>query len=375
MHERGTKRTEASVPLSKQTPERLHSTWGFEPRPRDEAERSRGRCTAQQSQRPQQPRHRAAAPRTAGTEPAGPMARPLPLTPQGGLPPRPPTTERRQPPPLIAWQRPLPSAPPAGPAARPEAPRRPQHPPAPPPSAAAMAPRRAQAAAAPDSASGAAPGSGGERRERGRARIQRPAAAPRRAATTGEQQTTTTWRPPPPSLSPPPPRCMMGWRRTGPSLSWREGHRRRWLVNENCERHPLRTRSTFSLRFRWQGERGESAHVREVGRPGLCAAEGRECACVVSGVGVADVGSCVAALSGLRRAAESLPTLPHLPQCPSSSASCSTQNPNPTLMAESGVPALPELRHSGPCPVPWAARSMPTALWGTAFPSPPAALP
>lgn len=73
---------------------------------------------------------------------------------------------------------------------------------------------------------------------RGRARIQRPAApppaAPPHAPTAGEQQTTTTWRPPPPppSLSPPPPRCIMGWRRPGPSLAGRAGSGRLWLASQ-----------------------------------------------------------------------------------------------------------------------------------------------
>ena len=51
-----------------------------------------------------------------------------------------------------------------------------------------------------------------------------------------------------------------------------------------------------------------------------------------------------------------------------------TAPPKPNPTSQSGVPTLPELRHSGPCPLPWAARSMPTALWGIAFPKPPAAL-
>lgn len=82
---------------SKQTPKRLHSTRGFEPAPRDEAERNRG---------PGERANGPSSPGTAGTAAAGPTARPLPLTPRVGLPPRPLATEKR----------PLPSAPPAGPA-------------------------------------------------------------------------------------------------------------------------------------------------------------------------------------------------------------------------------------------------------------------
>ena len=51
-----------------------------------------------------------------------------------------------------------------------------------------------------------------------------------------------------------------------------------------------------------------------------------------------------------------------------------TAAPKPNPVSQSGAPMLHELWHSGPCLLPWAARSMPTALWDTAFPSPPAAL-
>ena len=47
--------------------------------------------------------------------------------------------------------------------------------------------------------------------------------------------------------------------------------------------------------------------------------------------------------------------------------------PNPIPKSESAVQTLPELRHSGPYPMPWAGCSMPTTLW--CIPSPPAARP
>ena len=44
-------------------------------------------------------------------------------------------------------------------------------------------------------------------------------------------------------------------------------------------------------------------------------------------------------------------------------------------MSETVIQTLLELQHSGPCPLPCAAHSMPTALWCSSFPSPPAAPP
>jgi len=52
-----------------------------------------------------------------------------------------------------------------------------------------------------------------------------------------------------------------------------------------------------------------------------------------------------------------------------------TRTPEIHTLSESAVQTLPELRHSGPCPLPWAGCSMPTALWCRPFPSPPAAPP
>ena len=48
-------------------------------------------------------------------------------------------------------------------------------------------------------------------------------------------------------------------------------------------------------------------------------------------------------------------------------------NPAPCLRAVSQC-SLSSSTQGHPCPLPWAARSTPTALWGTAFPSPPAFL-
>jgi len=42
-------------------------------------------------------------------------------------------------------------------------------------------------------------------------------------------------------------------------------------------------------------------------------------------------------------------------------------------VSKSTVQTRLELHHSGPCPQPWAARSMPTTLWCSPCPSPPAA--
>jgi len=56
------------------------------------------------------------------------------------------------------------------------------------------------------------------------------------------------------------------------------------------------------------------------------------------------------------------------PQGSLSSTLASTQH-RPTPVAESTVPMLRALA-VGPCPLPWAACSMPTALWGRTFPQP-----
>ena len=48
---------------------------------------------------------------------------------------------------------------------------------------------------------------------------------------------------------------------------------------------------------------------------------------------------------------------------------CSAQqHPSTNPTAQSGVPALPELRQLGAVPAALAACAMPSALWGTAFP-------
>lgn len=67
-------------------------------------------------------------------------------------------------------------------------------------------------------------------------------------------------------------------------------------------------------------------------------------------VGVAVVRRCVAARLGPRRVVESLATSARLPQCPSSSSSSSSPH-HPTLMAESGFPALHQLPGQ-PIPIP-----------------------
>lgn len=105
-------------------------------------------------------------------------------------------------------------------------------------------------------------------RGRGRARIQRPAAAPPaappHAPTAGEQQTTTTWRPPPPSLSPPPPRCIMGWRRTGPSLAGGAAARAAgWL--HRARPRSLRMRRAASSWRRLPGGLGRGARAPQGG--------------------------------------------------------------------------------------------------------------
>lgn len=240
-------------------------------------------------------------------------------------PPAPPSTPNRPPPPrreteTTAPRRPrsprLPSAPPAAPpparpraaaAARPAPPSEAREPRAPPP------PAKPFGAAAPTCASSQGgshgssprPGGGGGSRQRpraaprggeergggrGRARIQRPEApppaAPPHAPTTGEQQTTTTWRPPPPpSLSPPPPRCIMGWRRTRPSLAGRAASGRRWLVSQGPgapraghRQRTLRMRPRASARRGWPAGPGW-AGVRMCRSVARAAAEGRGCAC------------------------------------------------------------------------------------------------